>query len=291
MLSCAQFIEAREAMTSFREREQRFRAYLYLVIFGTHTAAGRRFDLVLLLCIVSSLLAVMLDSIDEIARVHGPALHAIEWAFTVLFTIEYLLRLYCAPRPWQYARSGWGIIDLLAFLPTYVAAVFPEAASLLVIRAIRMIRIFRILHLQYFSAQATLLGHALRNARGKIFVFLFSMLILATLFGTTLYIVEGGENGFTSIPRSIYWAIITITTVGYGDISPVTPLGQAIAALVTLTGYSIIAVPTGIITGEVIETVRQVRPTDDELSCRNCGATGHDSDARHCKACGARLPV
>ena len=292
-------MEMNETKTSFADRNRELRAQLNLVIFGTNTRAGQLFDIALILVITASLLAVMLDSVQSFSARYGSQLKLIEWTFTIIFSIEYLLRLYCSPRRWQYARSFYGIVDLLAVIPTYIAVLFPSASFLLIIRVLRVMRIFRVLKLMRYLGEVDLLLAALRGSRRKILVFLLSVLVLATVFGSILYIVEAGQHGFTSIPRSIYWAIITITTVGYGDIAPTTPLGQAIAALVTLTGYSIIAVPTGIITAEVMQVMEKkstlsirtipVRNSTDDASCRNCGNEEHDADALHCKHCGARL--
>lgn len=269
-------------------RSGRLRAAMYEVIFGTETRAGRLFDVALIIAIVASLIAVMLDSIQGFSQRHGPLLHAIEWFFTILFTLEYAARLYCSEHPGRYARSFFGVVDLLSILPTYIALLVPSATFLMVIRTLRILRVFRVLKLVRYVGEANILLRSLRASRRKIFVFLFAVLILATIFGSMLFVAEGGENGFTSIPRSIYWAIITITTVGYGDIAPKTPIGQLIASLVMITGYSIIAVPTGIITAEISQQMfreREVR----EHACRNCGRRGHDIDALHCKFCGARL--
>jgi len=259
---------------------------LFRIIFGTDTRAGRNFDILLIIAILGSILALVLDSLSAVSSKYNGLLGNAEWFFTILFTAEYLTRLYCSPKPWNYARSFYGIVDLLAFLPTYIAMFIPGASYLLVVRALRMLRIFRILKLFRYISEANVLMRSLINARRKIFIFLFGVLILTTLFGALMYVVEGEQHGFTSIPKGIYWAIITITTVGYGDITPHTPLGQAIAALITLTGYSIIAIPTGIITAELSQEIQRERSI---LRCDNCHLAGHENDAKFCKRCGAQL--
>jgi len=259
---------------------------LFKVIFGTDTPAGRTFDILLIIVILSSILAIVLDSLSAVSSRYNDLLGNIEWFFTILFSIEYLTRLYCSPKPWHYARSFYGIVDLLAFLPTYIAVFVPGASYLLIVRALRILRIFRVLKLFRYISEANILMRSLINARRKIFIFLFSVLILTTIFGSLMYLVEGEQHGFTSIPKGIYWAIITITTVGYGDITPHTPLGQAIAALITITGYSIIAIPTGIITAELSQEIKRDRSI---LRCDNCQMAGHENDARYCKYCGSKL--
>ena len=259
---------------------------LYRIIFGTDTAAGRRFDLVLIAAILLSVTAVIFDSIDRYQLKYGQLLLTIEWFFTLLFTVEYCLRLYCSPNPKAYASSFYGIVDLLAILPTYISLLIPSASLLLVIRLLRVLRIFRILKLLQYTGEANVLWRSLLTARRKIFIFLFSVMVLVTIFGSLMYIIEGPIFGFTSIPRSIYWAIVTVTTVGYGDITPHTILGQGIAALAMLTGYAIIAVPTGIISAELITEMQRDRAA---IRCSNCEKTGHEHDADYCKFCGAEL--
>ncbi len=239
---------------------QSWRQRLYVIIFQSDTVAGRRFDSALLIVILASLLVVILDSVDEISNAYGGLLSDIEWVINGLFLIEYLLRLYCSPKPLRYALSFYGLVDLLAVLPGVIAIFYPNAQYLLVIRIVRVLRIFRILKLRQYLRQADFLLTALRGSRQKITVFFVSVMSLVTVFGSLMYVVEGPEHGFTSIPRGIYWAIVTLTTVGFGDITPKTPLGQAIASLVMLTGYSIIAVPTGIFSAELHNAMRQERP-------------------------------
>jgi voltage-gated potassium channel len=227
----------------------------------------------------------MLDSVREVAAVYGDLLHSLEWIFTILFTLEYLLRLICVGRPIRYATSFFGIIDLLAILPTYFSLLLPGSQYLLVIRSLRLLRIFRVLKLAQYLGEADLLIKSLRASRRKITLFLFTVSNLVIIMGSLMYVIEGRDNGFTSIPRSIYWAIITLTTVGYGDIVPETNLGQALASVIMIIGYSIIAVPTGIITSEITYASRYSKGR----VCQNCSFEGHDIDAKFCKRCGAEL--
>ncbi len=263
-----------------------WRLRLYETIFETETIAGRWFDILLIVSIILSVTAVMLDSIGSIRVRWGTTLYIVEWGFTILFTIEYLLRLISIGKPGKYASSFWGIIDLLAIVPTYISLVIPHSKYLLVIRVIRMLRIFRVLKLLRYMGEAQQLRTAIKASRHKIVVFLFSVLALVIIIGSIMYIVEGEKNGFDSIPRSIYWAIVTLTTVGYGDISPKTNLGQMLAALVMILGYCILAVPTGIVTVEMTQAMKD-KATDQ--ACPDCSAQGHDKDAHHCKYCGGRL--
>lgn len=261
---------------------------LYTVIFGTETPAGRRFDLALIVAILLSITVLFLDSMSAIRAQFGPLLYGLEWAFTLLFTIEYAVRIYCAKNRLAYMRSFYGVIDMLAVLPTYLAVFIPGASILLMVRLLRVFRILRILKLIRYVNEANVLLRSLNQSRRKIMVFFGSLFILVTLFGSLLYVVEGPENGFTSIPLSIYWAIVTITTVGFGDITPQTPLGQGIAAVTMLMGYAIIAVPTGIITAEI---GREMRRDYNNRYCPQCDKSGHDPDAIYCKYCGAEMEV
>lgn len=263
------------------------KATLNRIIFGTDTPAGRRFDVLLIVAILISVLAVILESIQPIRANYGGWLRSVEWFFTLLFTIEYLVRLYCSPNPRAYATSFYGLVDLLAILPTYVSLIIPSASLLLIIRLLRVLRIFRVLKLLQYIGEANILWRSLTRSRHKIQIFIFSVMVLVTIFGSLMYIIEGPEHGFTSIPRSIYWAIVTITTVGYGDITPHTIMGQAISALVMLTGYAIIAVPTGIISAELINEMSMGRTS---VQCSSCERGGHENDARFCRFCGAKLP-
>lgn len=268
------------------------RARFNTVIFGYETPAGRFFDVVLILAILLSVLAVMLDSVASLRARYIEAFHLLEWGFTLLFTLEYALRLYSSADPRRYARSFYGLVDLFSILPTYLAFVWPEASFLVVIRILRVLRIFRVLKLIRYVGEASELSHALWQSRRKILVFLFSVLTLQVIFGSVMFLVEGPVNGFTSIPVSIYWSIVTMTTVGFGDIVPHTTLGRAIAGLTMMTGYAIIAVPTGIVSSELMKTHQsQGRQDthDHDLVCRHCRHKGHDHDANHCKQCGHAL--
>ncbi|HER62587.1 MAG TPA: ion transporter [Desulfobacteraceae bacterium] len=264
----------------------RWRTVLHEVIFEADTPAGKAFDVVLIISILLSVTAVMLDSIDSVRARHMSLLYGIEWFFTLLFTVEYILRLLCVGRPVKYALSFYGLVDLLAVIPTYISLVLTGTHYLLVIRILRILRIFRILKLAPYIGETQFLMKALQSSKRKIFVFLFAVLTMVVIFGSLMYVIEGGENGFTSIPRSIYWAIVTMTTVGYGDISPQTILGQTIASMVMILGYGIIAVPTGIVTVEMSQAFKRTVTTQ---ACPECGAEGHDADAKHCKFCGAAL--
>ncbi|MDH3518924.1 MAG: ion transporter [Myxococcales bacterium] len=268
-----------------------WREQLRIIIFEADTRAGKVFDVALLVAIVLSVVAVMLDSVTSIRSAHGAALRSAEWVFTLLFTVEYALRLLSVPRAGSYARSFFGIVDLLAIIPTYLSVVFPGAQSLLVIRALRLLRIFRVFKLGRFLGEANLLNLALRSSRHKVVVFLGTVLVLVTILGAAMYLIEGEQGGFTSIPVSVYWAIVTMTTVGYGDIAPQTILGQALASLVMILGYSIIAVPTGILTAELVDAAyhgRGERPLTTR-TCPHCMSEGHEQRAQYCKDCGAAL--
>ncbi|UTT84351.1 ion transporter [Vibrio pelagius] len=259
--------------------------HLYIIIFGTHTRAGRIFDISLLVAIIASLVVLILESLPMMTN-WSQELRYIEYTFTALFTIEYLLRLYCSPNPKSYATSFYGVVDLLAILPTYLAILIPSASFMGVVRLLRVMRIFRILKLVRYLQDSNILLRSLLMARRKILIFFSTVGILVTIFGSLIFVIEGPENGFTSIPQSIYWAIVTITTVGYGDIVPQTVLGKAIASLTMLLGYSILAVPTGIITAELSNEMNAHKQL---VKCPNCNRSGHDSDALHCKYCGGEL--
>lgn len=274
-------------MTEQEQRDDTLREKLYLVIFGTDTPAGRAFDIVLIVAILISVAVVVLNSVQEYRFQIGRELYLAEWFFTILFTVEYLTRLYCSPNASRYARSFYGVVDLLAILPTYIMFLFPAAGYLLVIRFLRVLRIFRILKLYRYLTEANILLRSLMMARRKIVIFVFTVLVLITVYGSLIFIIEGPIYGFTSIPKSIYWAVVTVTTVGYGDITPHTSFGQVIASLAMLTGYAIIAVPTGIISAELMTEMQRSKIT---RQCSNCGRGGHDSDASYCKHCGAEMP-
>lgn len=260
--------------------------HLYVIIFGTHTRAGRIFDIALIIAIITSLVVLILESLPSVMTEWSRELRYIEYTFTALFTVEYLLRLYCSPKPKSYATSFYGVVDLLAILPTYLAIFFPGASFMGVVRLLRVMRIFRILKLVRYLQDSNILLRSLLMARRKILIFFSTVGILVTIFGALIFVIEGPHNGFTSIPKSIYWAIVTITTVGYGDMVPQTHLGKAIASLTMLLGYSILAVPTGIITAELNN---EMNAHKELVKCPNCNRSGHDSDAMHCKHCGSEL--
>ncbi|KAB0466365.1 ion transporter [Vibrio chagasii] len=260
--------------------------HLYVIIFGTHTPAGRAFDISLIIAILASLLVLILESIPNVMTEWSQELRYIEYTFTALFTIEYLLRLYCSPKPKSYATSFYGIVDLLAILPTYLAIFFPGASFMGVVRLLRVMRIFRILKLVRYLQDSNILLRSLLMARRKVLIFFSTVGILVVIFGALIFVIEGPENGFTSIPHSIYWAIVTITTVGYGDMVPQTAIGKAIASLTMLLGYSILAVPTGIITAELSSEMNSHK---ELVKCPNCNRSGHDPDAIYCKHCASEL--
>jgi voltage-gated potassium channel len=259
---------------------------VYEVVFESDTRAGRVFDLLLIWLILLSVLAVLLESVQDLRDRYGPVLLAAEWAFTALFTVEYVLRLYSVRRPLRYALSFYGVIDLLAILPTYLSLLVPGAQSLLVVRVLRVLRVFRILKLTEYLRESRTLSDALWASRRKIGVFLLVVLTLLVIIGSLMYLIEGEENGFKDIPTSIYWAVVTLTTVGYGDIAPKTPLGRTVAGAVMILGYGIIAVPTGIVTAEL---TRAGRSGPAPAVCPGCRAGGHEGDARYCKHCGTSL--
>jgi voltage-gated potassium channel len=265
-----------------------WRQRMYEVIFEAETPEGKAFDVILLFSIAISVIVVLLESVERLDVQFHRQFIALEWFFTVLFTIEYILRLIAVRRRLRYAFSFYGIVDLLAILPTYISLLLPGSQYLLVIRVLRLLRVFRVLKLGEYLQEADLLVRALYASRYKIIVFLLGVMTLVIIIGSFIYVIEGEENGFTSIPTSIYWAIVTLTTVGYGDISPQTPLGQALASMVMLLGYGMIAVPTGIVTVELSRASNlQVQTAQ---ICPQCGREGHDIDAAYCKYCGRQLP-
>lgn len=272
--------------TYIKKPHRTWRRVLHEVIFEADTPAGKWFDVILIISIILSVLVVMLDSMALVHDAHGDTLYKIEWIFTILFSIEYVLRIFSVGKPVRYVTSFFGIIDFLAIVPTYLSLVIPGSQFLIVIRVLRVLRIFRVLKLVQYVAEARILIQALRASRRKITIFLFTVLTLVVVLGSLMYIIEDESDGFTSIPRSIYWAIVTLTTVGYGDISPQTPLGQGLAAIIMILGYSIIAVPTGIMSFEIARATSKDQSTQ---ACPECSAQGHDRDAKHCKYCGARL--
>lgn len=264
-----------------------FRQRVFHVIFETDTPGARAFDVALIAAILLSVTAVLLDSVGGVHARYGEAFYLVEWGFTVLFTVEYVARLWSVGNPRAYARSFYGIVDLLGILPTYVSIFIPGAQYLLVVRILRVLRVFRVLRLMRYVGEADLLIDALRESRRKIVVFLFTVFALVVVFGSLMHLIEGPENGFDSIPISIYWAIVTMTTVGYGDISPHTPLGRVLASFIMITGYGIIAVPTGIVTLELNAAVRRRAVTAS--ACPECGAEGHPGEAVYCFRCGTHM--
>lgn len=265
-----------------------WRNRLYVVIFESDTPAGKSFDVLLIVSIIMSVVAVMLDSVSTIHSRYGDALYIIEWFFTLLFTVEYILRIVSIGKPLRYARSFFGLVDLLAVVPTYVSMFVPGSQYLITLRILRILRVFRVLKLVEYSIEAQMLLRALHSSRRKITVFVFVVLTLVVIFGSLMYLIEGEPNGFTSIPRSVYWAIVTMTTVGYGDISPKTNVGQILAAIIMILGYGIIAVPTGIVSVELAHArIRDESPK--HIVCPQCSSEDHMPDAKFCKDCGASL--
>ena len=263
-----------------------WRLRLHEIIFEADTPAGKTFDIALIGAILLSIVAVMFDSVAEVRARHGQTLYIIEWFFTLLFTIEYVARIVSLGKPVRYMRSFYGVVDLVAILPTYLSLLLPGSQYLMVIRVLRLLRIFRILKLAQYLNEAEILLRAMRSSLRKIAVFLFVVLSLVLIFGSLLYLIEGDENGFTSIGVSCYWAITTLTTVGYGDLSPQTPLGRTVASLIMIMGYGVIAVPTGIVTAELVAPVKGRVSTQ---ACPACGGENHSDDAVYCKDCGAEL--
>ena len=264
----------------------RWRRRLYEIVFEADSPTGKIFDITLLVAITLSVVTVAVESVEEAWDQWGAELRTIEWIFTILFTLEYAIRLVCAAKPWRYARSFFGVIDLIAILPTYASLFFAGHYSLTVIRVLRLLRVFRILKLAQFVREAQVLGAALRASLRKISIFLGTVLTLVLIIGSLMYLIEGEESGFTNIPQSMYWAIVTMTTVGYGDIAPVTVLGKFFASVVMLLGYGVIAVPTGVVTAEIAGFTKREITT---RTCPACFREGHDRDAKFCKHCGASM--
>jgi len=256
------------------------------IVFGNDTQSGKWFDIALILVILLSVFIALFDSISTIHQSEGEILLQIEWVFTILFTIEYIVRLIVVKQPFRFARSFYGVIDLLALLPMYLSFFFIGAQYLAVLRVLRILRIFEILHLRLYTKESSVLLDSLLNSWRKIFVFLLAMLAIITVFGAIIFLVEGPQNGFTSIPLSMYWALVSVTTVGFGDITPVTPLGQVVASVLILLGYGIIAVPTGIYTAELATSLRK---SYDSRACESCGYKSHESKAKFCLKCGSEL--
>lgn len=272
--------------TEFKEpAAANWRHKVYEIVFEAETPAGKAFDMALIAVILLSVFAVFLESVRSVREIFGYELFIAEWFFTILFSIEFILRLVAVKRPMRYVFSFYGLVDLMAILPTYVSLLFPGTQYLLVIRILRLLRIFRILKLTSYISESRVITTALQRSRQKIIVFLVAIFTIVTVVGSLMYVVEGEEHGFTDIPTSIYWAIVTLTTVGYGDLSPKTGLGKFLASIVMIMGYGIIAVPTGIVTAEL---TRAAKPASTHV-CHECHAEGHDLDATHCKYCGAML--
>ncbi len=275
-----------------KTRPLTFKEKVHEVIFEADTRQGKWFDIVLIVAIVLSVLIVMLETVPSLEDRFGHVFYILEWIFTILFTIEYALRLYSVKKPMKYATSFYGVVDLISILPTYLSFFIYGSQSLMVIRALRLLRIFRVFKLANHFKQGLMLIRALRDSAAKISVFLFFIILMTIMFGSLMYLIEAKSNaGFDSIPRSIYWAIVTLTTVGYGDISPSTNLGQFIAAIVMILGYAVIAVPTGVVTSEIIRGTKknQNEVNINTQSCQSCSREGHDDDAIYCKYCGEKI--
>jgi voltage-gated potassium channel len=263
-----------------------WRDTLYRIIFESDTPLGKAFDIVLIASILLSVLVVMLDSVASIHAQWSGALSWLEWLFTIIFTVEYIARVLSVSKATGYIFSFMGIVDLLSTLPSYIGLLMSAPTYTMSLRLLRLLRIFRVLKLGYYLEESAVMAHALAASRRKLLVFLLAILLLVMILGTLMFAVEGPENGYTSIPESIYWAIVTLTTVGYGDVSPKTPLGQAIASLVMILGYAIIAVPTGIVT---VELARSKVKQNVNIACPRCMLEGHARDAKYCRRCGERL--
>jgi voltage-gated potassium channel len=263
-----------------------WRSRAHEIIFEADTRAGRAFDIALMIAIVASVVAVTLESVESVRSRYGDVLRIVEWSLTVLFSIEYVLRLLAVHRPLRYALSFFGLVDLISVLPSYLSILLPGTQALLVVRSLRLLRVFRVLKLASFLGEAQVIGTALRASSHKITVFLGAVVTIVLIMGSIMYVVEGPKHGFTSIPRGIYWAIVTLTTVGYGDLYPKTDLGRFLASFVMITGYGIIAVPTGIVTAELTAAIRKPISTQ---ACPHCSAEGHDIRALYCNQCGGKL--
>ena len=261
---------------------------LYRIIFNVDTFWSKAFDVFLLILIFLSVILVALESVPKIEQQYGDLLFIAEWIVTILFTIEYILRIIVSHHTYKYVKSFWGIIDLLSILPLYIAIFISGAQVLSVIRSLRLIRIFRVLNLSSFENESKILGKAIKDSFKKIQIFLYTIIVLVVIIGTLMYYIEGAENGFVSIPKSIYWAIVTLTTVGYGDISPHTGLGQFLASSIMIIGYAIIAVPTGIVSAEMTKAKSENKK---QIICKNCNSILEDEDAVFCKYCGKKIQI
>ena len=265
-----------------------WRERLFTIIFEAETRAGKNFDIFLLILIFTSIILVMIESVPTMMKEYSRHLYIAEWVITILFSIEFMLRLIVVKKPWKYMTSFYGVVDLLSILPTYISIFFPQSQFLIVIRSLRLMRVFRIFKLTRFVRESMTIVLALKASARRILVFLSFIVLLSIILGAMIYVVENPQNkAFSSIPQSVYWSIVTITTVGYGDISPVTPAGKLIASLIMLLGYAIIAVPTGIVTVELSKSARTEKA--EAQACPSCGHFGHDPDAKYCKFCGHEL--
>ncbi len=277
-------------MPKQKTKRNRVKESIHEVIFEADTYYGKLFDVVLLIVILASIIVVMLESIEPYRVAYLEIFQMLEWTFTIIFTIEYFLRLYCVYRPLKYATSFYGIVDLLAILPTYLALFISGTQYLIIIRGLRLLRVFRIFKLGHFMVEGRILMAAVNASKAKITVFMIFVLLMITIIGALMYLVEGGQNpAFSSIPRSMYWAVVTLTTVGYGDITPQTNLGQFLSAAVMILGYAVLAVPTGIVSAEIISSENMRSKTANTQACKFCGLEGHDNDAVYCKYCGEML--
>ncbi|WP_245798091.1 MULTISPECIES: ion transporter [Chromohalobacter] len=271
----------------FEPANSGLRKTLFHIIFESDTRAAKIFDIALITLILLSVAVVFVDSVPSLHARFGGTFYLLEWGFTLLFTLELAVRLYCLERPLRYLKSFYGIVDLLSILPTWLSLLIPGAQSLLVVRVLRALRVFRVLRLMEFVGEGRMLTQALSRSYRKIMLFLFTVLLVVTVFGTLIYMIEPPEAGFTSMPRAMYWGVVTLTTVGYGDIAPITPLGQFISACMMILGYSIIAVPTGVFSAEVIRSIHEERYSEE--ACPGCGHEGHERDAKYCRKCGTWL--
>jgi len=277
-------------MKKTKSKYEIFREHIKIILYGTNTILGRMFDLVLLGLILLSVLLIMMETVQGINQKYHAQLIICEWVITIFFTIEYILRIISIQKPVKYVFSFYGIIDLLAVLPMYLSIFFPGASILSIVRALRFFRLFKILHIPQISHQSVQLREAIEASKEKILVFIYFVLISTIIIGSIMYLVEGRESGFTSIPMGIYWTIVTLTTVGYGDISPQSPLGQFIASLVMILGYGIIAVPTGIVTAEFAKSSLKNTAVGTRKTCKNCNSQVHFDNAKYCYECGTELP-
>src|SRR5690606_25722418 len=272
-----------------------WRSELHEIIYEADTPKGKLFDVILLLLIVVSIVFIMLESVHEFDIKYDKLLYIGEWVITIFFTLEYIARIITVKKPFSYIFSFYGMVDLLSTIPLYLSFLFPGSSFLFSIRAVRLLRVFRILKIKKYVGEATKLRKALINSRIKIFVFIFGVLIISVIAGALMYIIEGPEHGFTSIPLSVYWCIVTLTTVGFGDIAPATPLGQLLATVIMIMGYGIIAVPTGIVTAEYSKSIDKLDVLGKDYvhvntqACLNCGAQRHRDDSKYCHKCGEEL--